>query len=363
MSLSIGIVGLPNVGKSTMFNALTNLQVDASAYPFCTIDPNVGVVEVPDNRIDALEEMVKPQKTVHPTVEFVDIAGLVAGASKGEGLGNKFLHNIREVDAIAHVVRFFGDQNVAHVHGKVDPQDDIKTINLELILADLELVTKKYNEVKDKSKGKSDKDILLRVDALGKIKETLEAEKLAKDSGLNEEEWASIKDLQFLTAKPVFFIANVDEDVVSSISDDELKQKLGVQEEVVGLCARLEMEISRIGTKEERKEYLQEFGLQESGLDRVIKRGYSILNLISYFTAGEKEVRAWTITQGTKAPQAAGVIHTDFERGFIKADVIRWDELIACNGWPAAREKGKVRMEGKEYIVQDGDVMLFRFNV
>lgn len=361
MSLSLGIVGLPNVGKSTLFNALTNLQVDASAYPFCTIDPNTGVVEVPDDRLEQLATVISTGRILHATVEFTDIAGLVAGASRGEGLGNKFLHHIREVDAIAHVVRFFGEQDVAHVHGKVDPVDDIRTIHLELILADLELVTRKYQETRDRHKGKITPAMELRLSGLEKIKAALESEQLARTVNLTDKEVEQLNDVPLLTQKPMFFVANVSEEQLG-LTPTEVQAQLGVAEPVIPLCAKLEMDISKL-PPEERPEFLAEYGLERSGLDRVIVSGYQTLNLISYFTAGEKEIRAWTIREGTLAPQAASVIHTDFEKGFIKADVVQWKDLLEGGGWTGAREGGKVRLEGKEYVVQDGDVMVFKFNV
>jgi len=361
MSLSLGIVGLPNVGKSTLFNALTNMQVAASAYPFCTIDPNVGIVEVPDERIDRLSEIVNPQRKVAASVEFLDIAGLVKGASKGEGLGNTFLAHIHSVDAIVHVVRHFAHPDVPHTTGIIDPLEDQKTIHLELILSDLDRVSKALEASKDKRKSTSPKEQSLRIDTLTKLQQILEKELLIKSLSLTEEEVASIKDIQLLTAKPFIFVLNVDEEHLH-ITPEEAKKILHTNEVVLPLCVKLEMEISSLGN-DEKKEFLESFGLVEPGLHQLIRCGYETLGLITYFTAGEKEVKAWTISKGTKAPQAAGVIHTDFERGFIRAEVISYADFIKTGSLTKGRELGVVRSEGKEYVMQDGDICLFRFNV
>jgi ribosome-binding ATPase len=366
MSRSVGIVGLPNVGKSTLFNAITQAGAESANYPFCTIDPNVGVVEVPDPRLDKLTELVIPKKTVPTAFEFVDIAGLVEGASRGEGLGNKFLSHIREVDAIAHVVRCFEDQNITHVAGKVDPIQDISVINLELILADLESVERRVDRLGRKVKS-GDKEAKLEYDTLVKLKEALEEEKPARSVELSDEERAIVRDMHLLTTKPILYVANVSEDGIHDADSNPFVQKVreyaaGEEAEVVVISAKVESEIAEL-EGEDRDMFLQELGLEESGLDRLIRAAYHLLGLVTYFTAGVQEVRAWTIRTGMKAPQAAGVIHTDFERGFIRAEVVSYQDLVDCGSMNAAKEKGLVRLEGKEYIVEDGDIMHFRFNV
>lgn len=366
MSLTAGIVGLPNVGKSTLFNAITKAGVEAANYPFATIDPNVGVVEVPDERLNKLTELVVPKKTVPTTFEFTDIAGIVKGASKGEGLGNKFLANIRQVDAICHVVRCFEDSNITHVSGKVDPLSDIEIINLELILADLEAIDKRHTRVSKIARTK-DKDALQEMAILEKIKDALEAGKSARTVEVTPEEESFVKSLFLLTTKPVLYVANVSEDdLMEDVENDMVKEvrKFAESEgaEVVTISARIEEELAEL-EDDEKADYLEELGLIESGLDKLIQKAYTLLGLGTYFTAGVQEVRAWTFRLGMKAPQAAGVIHSDFERGFIRAETVSYDDLVKHNGMQAAKEAGKVRQEGKEYIVKDGDVMLFRFNV
>ena len=363
--MKIGIVGLPNVGKSTLFNSITNAGAECANYPFCTIEPNVGVVPVPDERLDELTKMYNPQKTTHAIIEFVDIAGLVKGASKGEGLGNKFLSHIREVDAIAHVVRCFENSNIVHVDGSISPLRDIETINLELIFSDMELVDKRLESAKKRLK--ADKKAQTEIDALEKIKNILEQEKCARAAQLSDEEKDSIRDLYLLTAKPVLYIANVSEDDITNIENNEMVKE--VEEfakkegaKVIPLCVKIEEELSGLNDQD-KKEMLEALGLKESGLDKVIKTSYDLLGLISFLTAGEPEVRAWTIKKGTKAPRAAGKIHSDIERGFIRAEVVSYDDLIREGSMLACKEKGLVRSEGKDYIMKDGDIVLFRFNV
>ncbi|MGI6093121.1 MAG: redox-regulated ATPase YchF [Veillonellaceae bacterium] len=365
-NLEVGIVGLPNVGKSTLFNAITKAGAEAANYPFCTIEPNVGVVEVPDERIWKLTEMNKPKKTIPATMRFVDIAGLVKGASKGEGLGNKFLAHIRQVDAVAQVVRCFDDSNITHVEGGLDPLRDIEIINTELCLADLETVEKRV-ERSHKLVKSGDKKAQAEVALLNRIRETLEQAQPARRVEMTEDEAALIRDLNLMTLKPVLFVANVSEDEIANPDDNKYVQQVkeyAAQEgaEVVAVSAKVESEIAELDD-DEAKEFLAELGVEESGLDKLIKASYKLLGLINYFTAGEQEVRAWTIVRGTKAPQAAGKIHSDIERGFIRAEIVSFNDLMAAGSQSAAREKGLVRLEGKEYVMQDGDVTYFRFNV
>ncbi len=363
--MKIGIVGLPNVGKSTMFNSITKAGAECANYPFCTIEPNVGMVAVPDERLDKLAKMYKPQKITHAVIEFVDIAGLVKGASKGEGLGNKFLSHIREVDAIVEVVRCFENSNIVHVDGNINPLRDIETINLELVFADIETVDKRIE--KTIKLLKADKKYQIELDALNKIKSLLESGKPARNVELTDEEKETVKDLFLLTSKPIIYIANVEEEQLANIENDENVKKvkeLAKQENTkcIPLCAKIEEELSGLDEKD-KKEMLEALGLKESGLDTVIRESYDLLGLMSFLTAGEPEVRAWTIKKGTKAPEAAGKIHSDIQRGFIKAEIVSYDDLIREGGMAAAKEKGLVRSEGKEYIMQDGDVVLFKFNV
>ncbi|AGK56179.1 redox-regulated ATPase YchF [Bacillus sp. 1NLA3E] len=366
MALTAGIVGLPNVGKSTLFNAITQAGAESANYPFCTIDPNVGIVEVPDHRLTKLTELVQPKKTVPTAFEFTDIAGIVKGASKGEGLGNKFLSHIREVDAICQVVRCFADDNITHVAGKVDPIDDIETINLELILADMETVEKRISRVEKLSKQK-DKDAVVEFEVLTKLRDAFEAEKPARTVEFTEEQMKVAKGLHLLTIKPVLYVANVAEEDVSDPSGNEYVQLVKDfaakdNAEVIVICAKIESEIAEL-EGEEKAMFLQELGIGESGLDQLIRAAYHLLGLATYFTAGVQEVRAWTFRKGMKAPQCAGVIHSDFERGFIRAETVSYDDLLAGGNMAAAREAGRVRLEGKEYEVKDGDVIHFRFNV
>ena len=366
--MKLGIVGLPNVGKSTLFNSLTKAGAESANYPFCTIDPNVGVVTVPDERLNVLGEMYHTKKIIPAAIEFVDIAGLVKGASKGEGLGNQFLANIREVDAIVHVVRCFENSNIVHVDGSINPLRDIETINLELIFSDLEILERRISKVSKVAR--NDKSAAKELGLLNKVKAHLEDGKLAKtfEEVDDEEEQAWLESYNLLTYKPVIYAANVSEDdLADDAANNEGVQAVreyakGEQSEVFVVCAEIEAEISELDD-DEKKMFLEDLGLKESGLEKMIKASYKLLGLISYLTAGEPEVRAWTITEGTKAPQAAGKIHSDFERGFIRAEVVSYDDLIACGSHTAAKEKGLIRLEGKDYVVKDGDIMLFRFNV
>ncbi len=364
MALHCGIVGLPNVGKSTIFNALTKATIAAENYPFCTIEPNVGVVPVPDRRLDRLAEIVNPERILPTTIEFIDIAGLVAGASKGEGLGNQFLANIRESDAIAHVVRCFHDDNVIHVADKIDPLSDIEVINTELMLADLDTV-ERAQQRNAKAAKSGNKDEVARQKILQALSDHLNNGHPARTLSMSDDERLLIRELHLLTSKPTMFIANVQDDGFDNnpLLDQVTAEATKEDAVVVAICASMEAEIAQLESDEERAEFIADMGLEESGLDRVIHAGYQLLKLSTYFTAGVKEVRAWTIPVGATAPQSAGVIHTDFEKGFIRAEVTAYDDFIRYRGESGAKEAGKWRLEGKEYIVQDGDVVHFRFNV
>ncbi|MCP3026975.1 redox-regulated ATPase YchF [Halobacillus sp. A5] len=365
MALTAGIVGLPNVGKSTLFNAITQAGALSANYPFATIDPNVGIVEVPDARLQKLTELVNPKKTVPTAFEFTDIAGIVKGASKGEGLGNQFLSHIRQVDAICHVVRAFEDENITHVSGQVDPISDIETINLELILADLETVSKRIDRVAKMARQK-EKDAVAEYAVLEKVKEALENETPARAVEFSDDQQKIVKGLHLLTSKPILYAANVSEDEIGEEDNERVKQirEFAANEnaEVIVVCAKIEAEIAEL-EGEEKNEFLEDLGIAESGLDQLIKATYNLLGLATYFTAGEQEVRAWTFKEGMTAPQCAGIIHTDFERGFIRAETVSYEDLTDAGTMAKAKDRGRVRLEGKEYLVKDGDVIHFRFNV
>ncbi len=364
--MKLGIVGLPNVGKSTLFNALTNAKAESANYPFCTIEPNVGIVSVPDKRLDVLSEMYHPKKYTPAIIQFVDIAGLVKGAAQGEGLGNKFLSNIRECDAILHVVRCFSDDNIIHVDGSVNPLRDLETINMELIFSDMEMLERRMDRTKKAMKG--DKTLVSELEVFEKIYDALQQGKCARTVALTEDEESVLYDTPLLTRKPVIYVANVGEQDASGEPVDNqayMQVKEFAESEksaVIAICAEIEAEIAELDPSE-KSVFLEELGIAESGLDKLIKASYSLLGLISYLTAGPEEVRAWTIADGTKAPQAAGKIHSDFERGFIRAEVVAFDDLVASGSMTAAKEAGLVRSEGKDYVMKDGDIVLFRFNV
>lgn len=365
MSLTAGIVGLPNVGKSTLFNAITKKNILAANYPFATIDPNVGVVIVPDSRLDFLNDLYKPKSLVPTAYEFTDIAGLVKGASSGEGLGNKFLSHIREVDAIVEVVRCFEDSNIIHVENNVDPIRDIEIINVELILSDLEIIDNRINKIGKKASMSKDKDIQKEAGILNKIKDALEKNIAVRSLEFEDDEWVMIKHFNLITAKPIIYMANVSEDDIVNGNEyvDKVREYASNEgSEVVVVCAKIEAELSEL-SDEEKDEFLKDMGVEESGLDKLIKATYSLLNLATYFTAGADEVRAWTFKKGMKAPECAGIIHTDFQKGFIKAEVMSYSDLVACGDEKKVKENGKMRLEGKDYIMRDGDICYFRFNV